>query len=631
MKKGLFSVCLLIAGLSQSRAYTTVNVQDSISVNTHWTCEQQYLLKGYVYVTAGTILTIDSGVIIKGDKDSKGSLIVERGAQLKAMGTRLHPIVFTSNQPAGSRSYGDWGGVILCGQAPVNWNAGQAQVEGGPRSFYGGSNPSDNSGEMHFCRIEFGGIAFSPNNEINGLTFCGVGAGTQIDHIQVSYSGDDSYEWFGGSVNSKYLVAYAGWDDDFDTDNGYNGKNQFCVGLRDPYAADQSGSKGFESDSYQSGTASGLSGDTSKITKPVFSNCTIIGPLVNPNSTAYDPQFVSGAHIRRGSAISILNSIIAGYPAGVLFDESSSSFGSTIANIGNGILQFRNNIISGIPASSFNKDAMFVMNGARSLTPTTANSDTTNTGTYWDSITAHVAAGPFSFVKNPAFHNAEFATEQTGVRLGNPYNLNNPGMVPTSSSVIVYGISHFASWGAGAAGIDTFKYTLPLSYDTTSPATYNVPAFPPDFTNSKANDAFFSVVNYVGAFAYTGRSTDNWMYGWCNFDPLNENYDVTCYTAPIDSHLVVNNIELPATQAVKVFPNPAHENATVSIEVSHSGSVKVLMLDLSGKLVKTIFNGPAAPGTQSYDFTTNDLANGMYIISVMSEGKHRLLKFAVAK
>ncbi len=617
MKKFLLASSLLLSCIGTSMAYTVVTVQDSIATDTHWTCDQQYLLKGYVYVTAGHTLTIDSGVIIKGDKDSKGSLIVERGAMIFANGTRNHPIVFTSNQPAGSRSYGDWGGVILCGQAPVNWTSGQGQVEGGPRSFYGGLNPNDNSGSMTYCRIEFGGVAFSPNNEINGLTFCGVGNATTIHHIQVSYSGDDSYEWFGGSVNSKYIVAYAGWDDDFDTDNGYNGKNQFCVGLRDPYAADQSGSKGFESDSYQSGTATGLAGDTSKITKPVFSNCTIIGPLVSPTSTAYDPQFVSAAHIRRGSAISILNSILAGYPAGVLIDESSASFGSTVANIGNGILQFRNNIICGMPSTPFNKDVVFVKDGARSLTPTTSNADTTSTGTDWSVLAGF--AGPFSWIRNPSFHNIEYATEQTGVRLSNPFNLSNPGMVPTSTSPIVYNSAH------------PFHANLPLNYDTTGGyANYNVPGFAPDFVNTKASDAFFTNVNYVGAFPYTGTTTDNWMNGWCNFDPLNTSYDTTCYTAP--SNVGVNNVANPnATAMLKVFPNPAQSLVNVSVEVSQIGSLQIMILDRTGRVVKEVYNGGALPGTLSYQLSTEDMPNGMYVVSVLVNGRHSIAKLNVIK
>jgi hypothetical protein len=358
--KALFlALGLTVSAQAQTTVYTTVNVQDSISTNTRWTCDKQYLLKGYVYVTAGATLTIDPGVIVKGDKNTKGSLIIERGAKLIAAGTIDKPIVFTSNQPKGQRSYGDWGGIILCGKAPTNWTAGSAQVEGGPRSLYGGTDAADNSGTLTYVRIEFPGIAFSPNNEVNGLTFCGVGTGTTINHIQVSYSGDDSYEFFGGNVNTKYMVAFAGWDDDFDTDNGYSGFNQYGICMRDPLAADQSGSKAFESDSYLAGTKTGLAGDTSGLTKAVFSNFTVVGPLVSPSSTAYDPQYVAAAHIRRGSSLSIINSVIIGYPAGILIDESAPAFGSTVANIQSNNLQIKNNVIAGMPNSNGQKEAFY--------------------------------------------------------------------------------------------------------------------------------------------------------------------------------------------------------------------------------------------------------------------------------
>ncbi len=624
MKNFLLAASLLLGSVSTSFAYNTVTVQDSISTDTHWTCDNQYLLKGYVYVTAGHTLTIDSGVVIKGDKVTKGTLIVERNAKLMAMGTAMHPIVFTSNQPAGSRSYGDWGGVILCGNGPVNWTAGQAQVEGGPRSFYGGTNAADNSGVMSYCRIEFGGIAFSPNNEVNGLTLCGVGSGTQIDHIMVAYSGDDSYEWFGGTVNAKYLVAYGTWDDDFDTDCGYKGKNQFVVAVRDAGAADQSGSKGFESDSYQSGTATGLAGDTSMATKPVFSNVTLVGPLNSPSFTGYDPNYVAGAHIRRGSGISIVNSLILGWPCGVLVDESSSSFGSTVANIGNGILQFKNNIIAGTATASFNKDVVFVRDGARSLTPTTSNSDTTSTGTDWSVLAGY--AGPLTWFSTTAVNqNRSYATVSGGVQLGNPFYMLNPVLVPNSTSPLVYSSKHFASWGTGVN--DIFDPNSPISYDTTSPATYNVPGFAPDFTNTKAADGFFTRVNYAGAFGRTGVN-DNWMSGWCNFDPLNENYDTTCYTA---SHVGVTNVYATSAPLVKVYPNPAQSNATISVEVKQTGTVQIMILDRTGRVVKEVYNGGALTGTPSYEFSTEDMPNGMYVISVLVNGKHSITKLSVIK
>lgn len=621
MKKFLLASSLILGSVGTSMAYTTVTVQDSIATDTHWTCDNQYLLKGYVYVTAGHTLTIDSGVIVKGDKITKGALIVERGAKIMAMGTAMHPIVFTSNQPAGSRTYGDWGGVIICGKSPVNWTAGQAQVEGGPRSFYGGTDPNDNSGTMTYCRIEFGGIAFSPNNEVNGLTFCGVGAGTTINHIMVAYSGDDSYEWFGGTVNTKYMVAFGTWDDDFDTDNGYRGKNQFIVAVRDAGAADQSGSKGFESDSYQSGTATGLT-DTTMLTRPIFSNVTLVGPLNNPSFTGYDPNYVSGAHIRRGSAISILNSLILGWPCGVLVDESSASFGSTVGNIGNGALQFRNNIIAGTATASFNKDVVFVKDGARSLTPTTTNADTTASGTDWSTLSGF--AGPLSWVFNSANHNKSYATVSAGVQLGNPFYMPNPNLVPNSTSPLVYSSTHFPSW----SGSDVFDPTMPLSYDTTSPATYNVPGFAPDFVNTKANDPFFTVTNYAGAFGRTGTN-DNWMAGWCNFDPLNESYDTTCYTAPPVNG--VTNFYATSGPAVKVYPNPAQSYVNVSVDVKQTGSIQILVLDRTGRVVKEVYNGGALAGNPSYGFSTEDMANGMYVISVVVNGKHSITKLSVIK
>src|SRR5215831_2720142 len=133
-----FGIVLLLRTFPASAQVPVIDVKDSIASDTHWTCNNQYLLFGYVYVTKGHTLTIDAGTIIKGDKNTKGALIVERGAKIYAIGTPTNPIVFTSNQPAGSRNYGDWGGVILCGYSPTNWATGQGQVEGGPRSLYGG-------------------------------------------------------------------------------------------------------------------------------------------------------------------------------------------------------------------------------------------------------------------------------------------------------------------------------------------------------------------------------------------------------------------------------------------------------------------------------------------------------------
>ncbi len=624
-------LCIGLSAFVTNAQITVVTIQDSISTDTKWTSNKQYFLKGYVYVTAGTTLTIEPGTIIKGDKNSKGSLIIERGAKIMAKGTASNPIVFTSNQAVGNRSYGDWGGVILCGKSPVNWAIGQGQVEGGPRSLYGGTDPNDNSGTLSYVRIEFAGVAFSPNNEINGLTLCAVGDKTQLDHIQVSYSGDDSYEWFGGTVNAKYLIAYRGWDDDFDTDNGYSGKNQFCIGMRDPYAADQSGSKGFESDSYQSGTKTGLNGDNSGLTRCIFTNTTIVGPLVSPISTSYDPQFVSAAHIRRGSSISILNSLLIGYPAGILIDESSSSFGSTVANLQDSMLEISGVAIAGIPAngSPAQKEVMYVINGARSLTPTSASADT---------LTGNPFAtydGPFSWFKESKHHNKIYATAQNGLRLSSPFNLSNPKFIPTSTSPICYNSkalptymtdkSHFATADPFNNGkLYPFDPTKPINTDTSNWfANYNAPNLQPS-KSAKLADAFFDKVNYIGAFAGTQTTSDDWTANWTNFDPVN-----TDYSKVLDP-TAISNVE-QKTFTASVYPNPAREMSTISLSLVHSADVLCNLYDVSGKLVYTTGKQNLSAGQNYIIINTAQLPEGIYYSNTTSGNTTVTNKIVVVK
>lgn len=257
-------------------------VTGEITANTTWSANKIYLLKGFVFVSNGATLTIEPGTIIKGDKATKATLTITRGSKINATGTVDKPIVFTSALPAGARTRGDWGGVILLGKAPVN-QGNDVMIEGGlegPKDkdaknyiYYGGTDAADNSGVLKYVRIEYAGIEYSADNEINGLTLGGVGNGTTLDYIQVYRSGDDAFEWFGGTVNAKHLLAVATWDDDFDTDFGYAGNVQFALAQRASTMADQSGSNGFESDNNSTGT------DQTPKTSAVFSNVTILGPI----------------------------------------------------------------------------------------------------------------------------------------------------------------------------------------------------------------------------------------------------------------------------------------------------------------------------------------------------------------
>ncbi len=326
-----------------------VEVSGDISANTTWTSDKIYLLKGFVYVTNNATLTIQPGTIIKGDKISKGSLIITRGAKISAIGTATNPIVFTSNFPAGSRSHGDWGGIIILGKAPVNPTGGTVVIEGGllptnggsaaTYTTYGGTDAADNSGTMKYVRIEYAGVPFVTNNEINSLTLGGVGSGTTLEYIQVYRAGDDAFEWFGGTVNAKYLLAIGTWDDDFDTDFGYAGKVQFALAQRVKEIADVSGSNGFESDNDATGSSN------SPKTSAIFSNVTIIGPLSSSlSASSNNANYQHAAQIRRNSAQSLFNSILGNYTEGIYIDDSN---GSASANYTAGTMVIKNNLIYG--------------------------------------------------------------------------------------------------------------------------------------------------------------------------------------------------------------------------------------------------------------------------------------------
>src|SRR5688572_1200066 len=205
-----------------------VVVTGSVTGTENWTNNFYYVLRGAVFVEAGATLNIAAGTRIIGEAGSVGTLIVKRDGRLNAIGTRTAPIVFTSDQPVGSRSRGDWGGIILNGRAPVNIEGGEGFGEA-DTGVYGGNNANDNSGTMRYVRVEFAGVEFSPDNELNGIAFQGVGRGGSFEFIQVHMNRDDALEWFGGTADIKYAVASNAADDSFDWTFGWSGRAQFIA------------------------------------------------------------------------------------------------------------------------------------------------------------------------------------------------------------------------------------------------------------------------------------------------------------------------------------------------------------------------------------------------------------------
>ncbi|NOU46016.1 MAG: hypothetical protein HOO86_03030 [Bacteroidales bacterium] len=386
----------------QNKVYSVPNVTvaaGNISTNTTWTAGNTYLLNGYVYVNSGVTLTIEPGTVIRGDKANKGALIIERGGKLNAIGTSALPIVFTSNQSIGSRDYGDWGGIIICGKAKNN-QSNDVLIEGGVNAYFGGQDDEDNSGTLKYVRIEFPGIAFAPNNEINGLTLGSVGSGTTIDYVQVSYSGDDSFEWFGGTVNCKHIIAHRGWDDDFDTDFGFTGMIQFAVSLRDPNIADVSGSNSFESDNDAVGST------LTPRTKPIFCNVSSFGPKATP-STTINSNYKRAMHLRRSTRTSVFNSIFAGWNTGLFIDGNNSQ-----ADADGDVLRIENTFLTGMATASYEY----------------------TTGQTWTSGGGQAA----TYFQLPARNN-NWTLGNSDLLITNPFTLTAPNFLPTKNVYLLNG------------------------------------------------------------------------------------------------------------------------------------------------------------------------------------------------
>ena len=320
----------------QTTAYTNsatiVRQTAAITKSVTWTKNKTYYIAGPIYVKAPAVLTIQAGTVIKGDTASANScLIISRGAKIMAQGTAAEPIVFTSGKQANNRNVGDWGGVIILGKAKINPTSTVSNVEGLAASNdneFGGQDDEDNSGVFSYCRIEFGGFIFSPDKEINGLTMCGVGRKTKIDHVQTSFINDDAFEWFGGTVNCTHLVSYRNLDDDIDTDFGYSGTVQFGLVIRDKNIFDASTgstSEGFESDNREENNPR----TTTPRTNAVFSNFTCVGPFRNDLTQTISSKFKRALRIRRNSSLRVFNSVFTDFNEGLQFDGNDAILNAT--------------------------------------------------------------------------------------------------------------------------------------------------------------------------------------------------------------------------------------------------------------------------------------------------------------
>jgi len=444
-------------------------IEGNITTNVTLDASRVYLLRGQVIVQSGATLTIPAGTIIKGERRSKGTLVIGVGGRIVADGTAQNPIVMTSNQRDGERDRGDWGGLVILGRA--NCNQAAPAIEGiTPQINYGTFQSiefdDEDSGILRYVRIEYAGIELSPNNETNSLTMGGVGRGTTVEYVQVSYGGDDGFEWFGGTVDGKYLVSHSTWDDDFDCDFGYQGRVQFGLVVRNPFAADQSGSNAFECDNDAGGN------DVQPYTAPIFSNITVYGPR-DQRGRSISGNYQHAMHLRRRTATSIFNSVFVGFPTMFRLDGLTTEQQYTT----NGRADIENVTIVGIAASTNTTTG----NATMYLAGTgNAPLDVQNYFTAAARNNTAIVVAPADEATTP-----DYAT--LGLRQDNFFQARlvddypkNPDFTLSSGS---------ATFASGAA-----------------------------FSNTRLTGGFFQSVSYVGAF----NNTTDWTDGWADFR-ANEN------------------------------------------------------------------------------------------------------------
>jgi hypothetical protein len=352
---------------TQPLGFAHADITADITASRKLWADTTYTLKGFIHVTNGATLTIEPGTTIKGDYDVVGSsLFILRGAKIIADGTADRPIVFTSAKTTG-RQPGDWGGLIIVGNAKIN-RSGNVAVEGTPTNannnyevlYSGGTANDDNSGSLSYVRVEFAGYAPALNFELNSFTFAAVGSGTKIHYLQSMASLDDAFEFFGGGLDGDHLVAYETGDDMFDMSEGFQGRLQYLIGFNSVQLTPRSGAgflatdlEGIENDGCQgSGCDNGF--DTQPFTIPVIANFTLIGC---GNTSCVGDGGGFGMMLRRGTGGFYVNGVLARFPRGGISLRDAETFarGGSIGlpDLGTSNLQVRNVVMSEIASTPF--------------------------------------------------------------------------------------------------------------------------------------------------------------------------------------------------------------------------------------------------------------------------------------
>jgi hypothetical protein len=357
-----------ISGTTTATGVFAADITNDITASRTLFADTTYTLKGFIHVGNGATLTIQPGTKILGDFATLGSsLFIMRGARIQAVGTAELPIVFTSSRAAGSRQTGDWGGLIIVGNAPVN-RTGTVNIEGSgtdgtaivsgknyPVQYNGGTVATDNSGTLAYVRVEFAGYAPQQDNEFNSFTFAGVGSGTRASYLQSMAGLDDAFEFFGGGFDLDHLVALETGDDMFDMSEGFSGRIQFAIGHSTVQLVPRTAAGSFATDLQGvendgcNGTGCTTGFDTTPFTQPLIANFTLIGC---GQASCVGAGGGYGMMLRRGTAGFYVNSVVARFPTGGISVRDVSTYtraGSVAAPATSADLQVRNVLVAESP------------------------------------------------------------------------------------------------------------------------------------------------------------------------------------------------------------------------------------------------------------------------------------------
>jgi len=421
VQKPLANESTLAYGSSYAATLPKKEVSGNLTVNTTFDADTVYTLNGIVTVSNNATLTIQPGTTIVGTNSvgNPGSLIITKGAKINAVGTSTNPIVFTSytlvdNNPSTNPTPGDFGGVVLMGDAPTNRSTA-VTIEGvSGVSFdntYGGpssTNATDNSGQMKYVRIEYAGYIIGVANELNALTCYAVGSGTKLSYIETYYGSDDGFEFFGGTVNASYLLAVGNDDDQFDFDHGYTGTINYGIVVNDPYATHSGSSGSPDSNGMEiDNNSDGSPWAATPKTRPNLNYFSVIGVTRAGLTNSSSIGLGYGIKLRKGTHFQMKNSIVTGYPRALqLEDFAGTDIATKSGNIRNIEVAF--NTFQGFDYAIYNKSTLAAVTpvgatngqGIKVYTATGANDNIRYTQPWFNNIKDFdLALSPFTVAK----------------------------------------------------------------------------------------------------------------------------------------------------------------------------------------------------------------------------------------